>query len=708
MGINMFKQCRFTLAALVVALPFSSPAWAADPLDPLVTQCEGPAGDPAPGTPQFVVRDLQNIACSEQRHVDSMQHPVNIREWLGLYGSDPYREPSRHNGTRFRYEARTISGAAGEIYRPCTATSCPNLPAGLQTFEPPYPVAIVLHGLASDKRHLWWAIQPLAEAGYFVITVNGTGSNLPGDVLNWINGPAQAAFPGELDVNRVGITGHSLGAENSTRTQGDPRVSAIIAWDPCDNPTGCTNSAGSNLHGKGAAAKTPTLFMAADYSGFPGYAQPRTSIPTGLRVAGYGTLRNNGVDSMLLTPRATTHLDWAGTFTFGTRFGELTYSHFNLAWFDRYLKGKLVLDGDGNVVTSGGRTEAQERSYRQALAQSGFDRLVATQFDDSADRHNISQGFWDPVMAVMNADPLYGGNVPYSVAGKPIADRLSFYYRSVCFVSLPDYNLGAGKPGDPLLARGDTTAAGDMRQTGCPVEQFVTDADGDGVLDDADQCPDEAGPASNNGCPLPPPDTTPDAFSFTSLSGVAQGSVVSSNVVTITGIDAPASISIAVGEYRINGGAYTSSGQAAAVNNGDTVQVRHTSANAPGTTVESVVSIGGVEGKFRSTTSGTAGNDTDPDAFSFGTKTGQQPSTEVASDPQVLTGYDAPAPVTAGSGTQYSLDCSGTNWTNAPGTLNVGQSICVRHTTASGSNALRKTSLKVGTVVGYFTTRTTP
>jgi hypothetical protein len=35
-----------------------------------------------------------------------------------------------------------------------------------------------------------------------------------------------------------------------------------------------------------------------------------------------------------------------------------------------------------------------------------------------------------------------------------------------------------------------------------------TDADDDGVLDSEDQCPNEAGPASNNGCPLPPSDTT--------------------------------------------------------------------------------------------------------------------------------------------------------------------------------------------------------
>jgi hypothetical protein len=266
---------------------------------------------------------------------------------------------------------------------------------------------------------------------------------------------------------------------------------------------------------------------------------------------------------------------------------------------------------------------------------------------------------------------------------------------------------GADNDGDGVAdaqdACANTPAGAEVDSSGCSLSQ--RDTDGDGVKDDVDQCPTVPGLPANDGCP----DTAPDPFSFTSVSGVSQNTQVSSNVVTISGIDAPAPISIAGGpgsQYRINGGGWTSA--TGSISNGQTVQVRHTSANAPGTTVESVLTIGGVEGKFRSTTAGTAGNDTDPDAFSFGTKTGQQPSTEVASDPQVLTGYDAPAPVTAGSGTQYSLDCSGANWTSAPGTLNVGQSICVRHTTASGNNALRKTSLKVGTVVGYFTTRTAP
>jgi hypothetical protein len=695
--------------ALAASLIFvAGLAGANDPLDPLLTQCEGPAGDPAPGTPEFVIRDLRNIYCSEQRHVDSFLHPTR-RFWAEQYGSDPYRDPALHRNIRFRHDTTTISGAAAEIFRPCTATSCPALPEGLQRFEPPYPVVILMHGFASDKRHLWWAAQPLAERGYFVIAVNGTADSLPGSVLNWVNGAGQAAFPGEMDASRVGAAWHSLGAENSTRTQGYPRVSAIISWDPCNSPTGCSNSPGSRLHDKGAAARTPTLFFAADYSGFPGYPQPRTSVPGTLRLTGFTTLRNNGVDAMLITPRATTHLDWAGNFTFGSRYGELISSYFGLAWFDRYLKGKLVLDGQGNVVTSGGRTEAQERAYRQAIAQEAAERLTATVIDGSADRHNISQGYWDPLLAVMSGDPMYGGNVPYSIAGQPVADRLSFYHRSVCYVSVPDYRLGNGGMGEPIVARADSTDAGDMRKDGCPLVALVLDTDGDGVSDELDQCPNEAGPANNGGCPLPPPDTTPDPFGFTSVSGVSRNTTVSSNVVTIQGlgdgVQAPISVSGDPSgnnhQYRINGGSWTSA--SGSITNGQTVQVRHVSASAANSVTETVLTIGGVQGRFRSTTA--AGADTDPDAFSFGSKTNVPQSTLVVSDPITPMGYDAPAVVKAGAGTEYSVNCTG-SFVSTQGSINPGDTICVRHMSASAPNTLRKTSLQIGRTVGYFTTRT--
>ena len=121
------------------------------------------------------------------------------------------------------------------------------------------------------------------------------------------------------------------------------------------------------------------------------------------------------MDAMKLVLRASTHLDWTLSEPSGNRYAESVTVYFTLAWFERYLRG----------------------IGRPAIARSGFRRLVATTFDDSADRHNISQGLWDPIAAAMNpADP-YAGNVPYRIAGLPVADRLSFYFPSKCRITPP-------------------------------------------------------------------------------------------------------------------------------------------------------------------------------------------------------------------------------------------------------------------------------
>ncbi|HXG28677.1 MAG TPA: CocE/NonD family hydrolase [Nevskiales bacterium] len=260
-------------------------------------------------------------------------------------------------------------------------------------------------------------------------------------------------------------------------------------------------------------------------------------------------------------------------------------------------------------------------------------------------------------------------------------------------VKLPLYGLDNGQP--------DARLAGTVLADQAPPPP---DRDEDGVPDAEDACPDEPGPAENDGCPLPPPDTTPDPFSFTSVSGVSKNTVVSSNVVTITGIDAPAPVSVSNGEYRIDGGAWTS--VSGSITNGQTVQVRHTSASTANSVTETVLTIGGVSGKFRSTTA--AGVDTDPDAFSFGSKTNVPVSTWVESDPVTPIGYDAQTTVKAGSGTEYSLGCTRDNWRSDQGTISPHTPICVRHMSASAPNTLRKTSLQIGRTVGYFTTRTAP
>ena len=95
-------------------------------------------------------------------------------------------------------------------------------------------------------------------------------------------------------------------------------------------------------------------------------------------------------------------------------------------------------------------------------------------------------------------------------------------------------------------------------------------------------------------------DTVPNTFSLADQTDVALGTLIQSTAFTVTGIDAPAAISVTGGEYSIDGGSYT--GSPGTVSSAQTVRVRHTSSANPSTTVATVVTIGGVSGTFSSTT----------------------------------------------------------------------------------------------------------
>ncbi len=102
---------------------------------------------------------------------------------------------------------------------------------------------------------------------------------------------------------------------------------------------------------------------------------------------------------------------------------------------------------------------------------------------------------------------------------------------------------------------------------------------------------------------VPFTDTTPDAFSFVAQSAVALNAPITSNTITITGINSPSPITVTGGSYSL-GCTATFTGAAGTVNNGQTVCVRHTSSGASGMTVATTLTVGGVASAFTSTTIG--------------------------------------------------------------------------------------------------------
>ena len=114
----------------------------------------------------------------------------------------------------------------------------------------------------------------------------------------------------------------------------------------------------------------------------------------------------------------------------------------------------------------------------------------------------------------------------------------------------------------------------------------------------------------------PLPDSTPDAFAFTDVINAAVSTLQTSNAVPIQGITTASPVSVVGGEYSVGcGGVFTTT--AGTVTNNQTVCVRHTSAPAFSTSVNTTLTVGGVTDTFTSTTlppPGSAGTQAFPGA----------------------------------------------------------------------------------------------
>jgi uncharacterized repeat protein (TIGR01451 family) len=194
-------------------------------------------------------------------------------------------------------------------------------------------------------------------------------------------------------------------------------------------------------------------------------------------------------------------------------------------------------------------------------------------------------------------------------------------------------------------------------------------------------------------------DTTPDAFSFTPLTGVTLSTPIVSNAITVAGIDAPAAISVVGGLYSIDGGAFTAVSEAVSL--GQTVRVRQTSSANALTSTTATVTIGGVAGTFTVTT---VAADTTPDAFSFTPMTGVTPSTPIVSNAITVAGINAPAPISVSAGGEYAIGAGA--FTAVSGTVSLGQTVRVRQTSAATPGTATTATAPIGGVTGAFTVTT--
>jgi len=270
--------------------------------------------------------------------------------------------------------------------------------------RPPYPGVVITEGSVQGSEGMYeWLAQDLAERGYVVLTYDvqgqGTSETLPHDgspvnalpfcnpfaeprdqemsgcpgvpsqqLSNFVVGTKAAlsfflsrrnpyadlfdrspdrhtVTPGR--TTRIAIIGHSMGAAAVSQLQAtDRRVETVVALDKL---VGTGDFAGEQASNKPVV---PALGVQSEY-GFtvspwwlsggsslspqpsPGGPDPRRE-----RDTGFDAWHKAGVDSMLIVPRASTHLDYTDIPLVlpASRYGQDLTSTFVQLWLDRYLK----------------------------------------------------------------------------------------------------------------------------------------------------------------------------------------------------------------------------------------------------------------------------------------------------------------------------------------------------------------------------------
>lgn len=196
----------------------------------------------------------------------------------------------------------------------------------------------------------------------------------------------------------------------------------------------------------------------------------------------------------------------------------------------------------------------------------------------------------------------------------------------------------------------------------------------------------------------PATDSTPDTFTFTNFTDVALSTQQTSDAITVTGINLPATISVSNGTYEINNsGVFTE--DPGIVENNDIVRVRHISAAAFDTPTDTTLTIGGVSDTFTSTT---IAADTPLD-FTFIDVSNVPLLSEQTSNAIIVSGISGTTNISV-TGGFYSIN--GAAFTSAPGMVNDGQNVRVQHIAAASFSTPVDTELTIGGVSDIFTSTT--
>ena len=194
-------------------------------------------------------------------------------------------------------------------------------------------------------------------------------------------------------------------------------------------------------------------------------------------------------------------------------------------------------------------------------------------------------------------------------------------------------------------------------------------------------------------------DVVPDSFTFTDQTDVDLNTAITSNAITVSGINDAASISVSGGLYAIDGGSFVAT--PGTVNPGQSVTVQQTSSSNFSTTTDAVLTIGGVSDTFSVTT---LAQDLNPDQFSFTDQIDIAQSTLVTSNTVTINGINDAAPISISAGGMYSIDAGA--FTSVAGTINNGQQVTVQQTSSASLLTTTDVTLTIGSVSDTFSVTT--
>jgi formylglycine-generating enzyme required for sulfatase activity len=196
------------------------------------------------------------------------------------------------------------------------------------------------------------------------------------------------------------------------------------------------------------------------------------------------------------------------------------------------------------------------------------------------------------------------------------------------------------------------------------------------------------------------PDRTPDPFTFTDQTNVALNTPITSNAITVSGINTATPISVVGGTYSINGGAYRRVKGTVIV--GSTVSVKLTSSGSYSTIKTATLTIGRVSDTFSVTTLASP-SDTTPDPFTFTDQTNVALNTPITSNTITVSGITAAVTISI-TGGSYAIN--GGTYTSASGTVVNGNTVSVKLTSSGSYSTPISATLTIGGVSGTFSVTT--